>query len=51
MKNVHGDPSGYVLKTLGNDFIDSGMELSNTSIKEVMRFNNGTKWFTRTDPT
>ena len=39
------------LKTLGNYFFDRTIEMSNNSIKDLMCFINGTKWFTRTDPT
>ena len=37
------------LKTLGNYFLDSLIELSNASIKVLMCFIHGTKWFTGTD--
>ena len=39
------------LKTLENYFFDNPIELSNTSIKDLMCFINGTKWFTGTDST
>ena len=34
------------LKTLENYFFENPIELSNTSIKDLMCFINGTKWFT-----
>ena len=39
------------LKTLASYFIDSPIELSNTSIKDLMCCINGTEWFTGTDST
>ena len=39
------------LKTLGNYFFDSPIEMSNKSIKDLICFINGTKWFTRTGST
>ena len=37
--------------TLGNYFFDSPIDLSNTSIKDLMCFINGIKWLTRTNST
>ena len=39
------------LKTLGNYFFDSPIEMSKNSIKDLMCYINGTKRFTRTDST
>ena len=39
------------LKTLGNYFFESPIEMSNNSIKDLMCFINATKWLTRTDST
>ena len=39
------------LKTLGNYFFDSPIEMSRISIKDLMCFINGTKCFTKTDST
>ena len=35
----------------GNYFFDSPIEMSSNSIKDLMCFINGTKWFKRTDST